>query len=142
MQHTLARQFDTPLTGVTATLWVAVTSQGGHLVVLTGRLSAGCLADVRLALLQTVSSGTGPVHVDLSCAELGDAAAVGLLVEAHQLALRCGRRLVVDAATARSERLLRAVRVLPRGWRPSATRQPASLPTATTRSSGVAALTA
>ncbi len=142
MQHTLARQVDPVLTEVTATLGVAVTSQGHHLVVITGRLNAGCLADVRPALLQTVSSGAGPVHVDLSGAELGDAAAVGLLVEAHHLALRCGRRLVVDAATPRSARLLRAVRVLQRGWRPSAALQGASLPTGTIGPTGVAALTA
>ncbi|MDQ2755988.1 MAG: STAS domain-containing protein [Actinomycetota bacterium] len=139
MQHTLAPVRDGFLTEVTAPLGVAVTSQGHHLVVLSGKLDAGCLADVRPTLLRTVSSGTGPMHVDLGSAELGDAAAVGLLVEAHHLALRCGRRLVVVEASARSARLLRAVRVLPRGWRRlSATEQP----TALAGPGGVAALTA
>ncbi|MEO3935934.1 STAS domain-containing protein [Dermatophilaceae bacterium Soc4.6] len=140
MQDTLVAQGDAPPRQVTATLGVAVTAEGHDLVQLGGRLHAGCLADVRTTLLRVVATGNGPVQLDLSEVELGDAAAVGLLVEAHQLALRCGRRLVVMEATPRSERLLRAVRVLPRGWRASSARlsgcDEASGP------AGVAALTA
>lgn len=89
------------------------TGPRGQEVAVVGHLDARTLADVRLALQAALASGAGDLHLHLGDAVLGDATAVGLLLETHRRARRTGRRLVLGELTPRSERLLRTARLLP-----------------------------
>ena len=89
-----------------------VDEQGWH-VVLRGRLDARSVADLRLPLHETVAVGSGPVLLHLGGAEIGDATALGLLVELRRRALRSGRELVVADADPRTVRLLHRARLHP-----------------------------
>jgi anti-anti-sigma factor len=83
----------------------------GTWLLLAGRLSAATVADVRIALADALSEGEGDLVVDLSGVELVDATGLGVLVGAHRLALREGRRLVLRDVPARIDRLLAATRL-------------------------------
>lgn len=81
------------------------------LVRLGGRLDRRSAPDVRIALLRAISDSGRPVLLDLGEAVLGDATALGLLVELRRLALRSGVELRVVAADERTVRLLHRVRL-------------------------------
>ena len=83
----------------------------GTSVVLTGRLGAATVADVRAALSAAADSGAGDLYVDLRGVELVDATGLGLLVGVHRRADRLGRRLVLQGVPERIERLLLATRL-------------------------------
>lgn len=95
---------------------VTVTEVGSRLR-LVGRLDVVHAADVRAVLLAAVDGGAGDLHVDLADVVLADSTALGLLVETHRRAQRRGRRLLLVHPQPRTERLLRAARLLPRGRR-------------------------
>lgn len=90
-------------------LVVTPLGQGARI---TGRLDARSVADIWLALHRALAEGCGDLRLDLEEAELGDRAALGLLLECHLRARRQGRRLVLGQLTPRTERLLRAARLL------------------------------
>ncbi|WP_246061212.1 STAS domain-containing protein [Lapillicoccus jejuensis] len=117
---------------------MTVTEAGSRLR-LVGRLDVVHAADVRAVLLAAVDAGSGDLHVDLADVVLADSTALGLLVEAHRRAQRRGRRLVLVHPQPRTERLLRAARLLPRGRRTAAVDEPALEVSAPV---GVVALTA
>lgn len=104
-----------------ARLELMVTSDGQEARI-TGRLDVRSVADIRLALHRALAEGRGDLRLDLDEAELGDRAALGLLVECHVRARRLGRRLVLGELSPRTERLLRAARLI------AATRSGASTP--------------
>ncbi len=83
----------------------------GVLITVTGRLDARSAADLRSALHRVIAQGADPIHLDLTGAHIGDACALGLLLEAHRRARRAGRRLVVVAADDRTRRLLLRLRL-------------------------------
>lgn len=124
---------------------VMVTEVGSRLR-LVGRLDVVHAADVRAILLEAVDGGVGDLHVDLSDVVLADSTALGLLVETHRRARRRGRRLVLVHPQPRTERLLRAARLLPRGRRTASGEVPlldgSGLEAPTAVGSGVVALTA
>ncbi|WP_299441246.1 STAS domain-containing protein [uncultured Phycicoccus sp.] len=83
----------------------------GVLVRVGGRLDRRTAADVRTAMHRLLS-GPGPaVLLDLDEAVIGDATALGLLVELRRLAQRSGVELRVVAADDRTARLLCRVRL-------------------------------
>lgn len=81
------------------------------LVRLGGRLDRRSAPDVRIALHRALSCSGRPVLLDLGEVVLGDATALGLLVELRRLALRSGVELRVVAADERTVRLLHRVRL-------------------------------
>ena len=83
----------------------------GQAVTVCGRIDARSLAPVRDLLQRVIDTGSGDVLLRLGDAELGDAAALGMLVGAHHRARRAGRRLVISEASPRTARLLRATRL-------------------------------
>ena len=87
------------------------THDDGVLVRLRGRLDRRSVADVRLDLHRLVAPGRPPVLLDLADSVIGDATALGLLVEVHRRAQRHGVPVRVVAADARSYRLLLRVRL-------------------------------
>ncbi len=95
-----------------ARLELIVTSDDGQEARITGRLDVRSVADIRLALHRALAEGRGDLRLDLDDAELGDRAALGLLVECHVRARRLGRRLVLGELSPRTERLLRAARLI------------------------------
>ncbi len=93
---------------------VAVTALApGQRVVLDGRIDIHTVPDLRQVLRGLVDGARGPLVIDLSDAVIGDATALGLLVECQRRCHRMGRRMVFENACDRAERLLRAVRLLP-----------------------------
>ncbi|MBR7743714.1 STAS domain-containing protein [Phycicoccus sp. BSK3Z-2] len=81
-------------------------------VVVEGRLDASTVADIRIALHEVVAGADGgPVLVDLAGAEIGDATALGLLVEVRRHARRVGCVVHVVEACPRTLRLLRRARL-------------------------------
>lgn len=96
---------------------IEVDREIGAVVRLSGRLDARCIPDVRsavIALLDTpVVTATNPtdVVVDVAEVQIGDAAALGLLLECHRRAVRQGRSLVVINASDRDRRLIRRSRL-------------------------------
>ncbi len=86
------------------------TDETGVVLVLSGRLDARGVADVRLDLHRMVATGTGPLLLDLAGIEIRDASALGLLVEVRRRAHRAGRPLRIVAADDRTRRLLVRVR--------------------------------
>ena len=80
-------------------------------VVLSGRLDAGTVGDVRLLLHDALSRGSGDLVVDLTDADVADATGLGVLVGAHRRAERLDRHLVLAGVGPRLERLLRMTRL-------------------------------
>ena len=85
--------------------------QPGASVVLSGRLGAATVADVRGALSAACDEGAGDLYVDLRGVELVDATGLGVLIGTHRRADRAGRRLVLTGVPERIERLLLATRL-------------------------------
>ncbi|MBM6405477.1 STAS domain-containing protein [Phycicoccus sp. CSK15P-2] len=83
----------------------------GTLVRLAGRLDRRTVADVRLGLHELLLETPGIVLLDLDEVVVGDATALGLLVELRRRALRAGSDVRVVAADARTGRLLRRARL-------------------------------
>jgi anti-sigma B factor antagonist len=83
----------------------------GNSVMLSGRLCAATVAEVRLALGDAMDAGVGDLVVDLGGVEMGDATGLGVLVGTHRRALREDRRLVLRDVPARIERLLAVTRL-------------------------------
>ena len=94
-----------------ARLELIVTASGQEARI-TGRIDVRSVADIRLSLHRALAEGRGDLRLDLDDAELGDRAALGLLVECHLRARRLGRRLVLGELSPRTERLLRAARLI------------------------------
>ncbi|CCH76232.1 conserved hypothetical protein [Nostocoides japonicum T1-X7] len=101
-------------TGRTAAIDVTVTTLApGQRVVIDGRIDIHTVPDLRQLLRRIVDDSRGPLVIDLTDAVIGDATALGLLVESHRRCRRAGRHMVFENACDRAERLLRAVRLLP-----------------------------
>jgi anti-anti-sigma factor len=85
----------------------------GHvcLVTLRGRLDRNSAPEVRLELRRTIAGGSGALHVDLAAVDIGDAAGLGVLVEALRHTRRVRRRMHVVAADERTRRLMRRARL-------------------------------
>lgn len=83
----------------------------GESLRLSGRLDGTASADVRDSLHMALLSGSGPLLVDLSDVLLIDATGLGVLVGAHRLAERLGRRLVLCAVPPRLRRILLVTRL-------------------------------
>ncbi len=83
----------------------------GILVRVAGRLDRRTAPDVRTAMHRVLSEPGRAVLLDLDEAVIGDATALGLLVELRRLALRSGVELRVVAADDRTARLLYRVRL-------------------------------
>jgi anti-anti-sigma factor len=91
---------------------IAVTeTTEGQEVCITGRIDVRTVPDVRQALHEILDTGTGEVLLDLSSAEIGDATALGMLVESSRRARRRARRISITAMTPRTARLLRGARL-------------------------------
>jgi anti-sigma B factor antagonist len=84
---------------------------GAQRVVLTGRLDAATVGDVRILLHDALAHGTGDLVLDLSDVEVADATGLGVLVGAHRRAERLERHLVLTGVGPRLERLLRMTRL-------------------------------
>ena len=78
----------------------------GQRLSLDGRLDVHNAADVRLALVDAVSAGSGDLLVDLSEVEALDATGLGVLVGAHRRADRAGRTLVLTDCSLPVARVL------------------------------------
>jgi anti-anti-sigma factor len=83
----------------------------GRLVALLGRLDVVAAADARLGLADAVGAGADDLLVDLSAVEAVDATGLGVLVGAHRLAGRVGRRLVLLDVPPQVGRLLYVTRL-------------------------------
>ncbi|MBV9292314.1 MAG: STAS domain-containing protein [Frankiales bacterium] len=83
----------------------------GAALILSGRLGASTVADVRIALGEAIDNGVDDLLVDLRDVELVDATGLGVLVGAHRRADRLGRRLVLQHVPPRIDRLLHATRL-------------------------------
>jgi anti-anti-sigma factor len=83
----------------------------GAVVVVTGRLSAATVADLRSALAAAADCGSGDLILDVGGVEIIDASGLGVLIGAHRLAERRDRRLVLRNVPARIVRLLAATRL-------------------------------
>lgn len=90
---------------------VTATSADGQRVGLAGRLDVHTVPDLRLELHRVIASADGPLMIDLCDAEIGDATALGMLVECHHRCRRAGRAMTFENACDRGQRLLRAVRL-------------------------------
>lgn len=80
----------------------------GNSVYLTGRLDTDSAEATREVLREAVEHGHGDLALDLAGIDLVDAAGLGVLVSAHRLALRRGRRLLLQRAPALLSRVLAA----------------------------------
>jgi anti-sigma B factor antagonist len=80
-------------------------------VVLRGRLEAGSVGDVRLALHEALARGSGELFLDLTDVDVADATGLGVLVGAHRRAERLERHLILTGVGPRLERLLRMTRL-------------------------------
>lgn len=101
----------------TSSVSVADICQGQEVSV-CGRLDVNTVAEVRLALHDSVDRGVGDLLLHLAGAEIHDATGLGVIVGAHHRARLAGRRLVLVDVSPRLDRLLRASRlhrVLTRG---------------------------
>ncbi|MEO7069866.1 MAG: STAS domain-containing protein [Nostocoides sp.] len=85
----------------------------GQRAILVGRLDVHSVPDLRLTLHRLIDTSTGMLTIDLRDAEIGDAVALGLLVECQRRSRRAGRLMVCDNVCERGARLLRAVRLHP-----------------------------
>ncbi|HVS69140.1 MAG TPA: STAS domain-containing protein [Mycobacteriales bacterium] len=83
----------------------------GSLVLVEGRLSAATVSELRAALVAAADNGDGDLTLDLGGVEIVDASGLGVLVGAHRLAERRGRRLVLRNVPGRIVRLLAATRL-------------------------------
>ena len=83
----------------------------GHRVVLRGRLDTRSVPDARQSLHRIVDTTGATLRLDLGQCQIGDATALGLLVECLRRARRHGRVLLVTAADDRTQRLLRRARL-------------------------------
>jgi anti-anti-sigma factor len=66
-------------------------------VTLTGRVDVRTVGAVRTRLHCAIDAGHGPLRVDVAGLELGDDAALGVLVGASRRARACGRSMVLVA---------------------------------------------
>lgn len=102
------------LAGGTAAVDVTVsTLRPGQRVEIHGRMDIHSVPDLRQVLRRIVDEARGPLVVDLGDSTIGDATALGLLVESHRRCRRAGREMLFENTCDRAERLLRAVRLLP-----------------------------
>ena len=90
---------------------VVSVAPGQSEVLLAGRLDVHSVADVRAALHAAIDEGSGDLVIDVTEVEVMDATGLGVLVGAHRRAGRAGRRLVLQGASPRLSRLLRATRL-------------------------------
>lgn len=97
--------------GISAPVDVSTPVPGQH-VRLRGRIDAGSVAEVRLALHAAVDHGNGALYVDVSELHLGDATGLGALLGTHRRARRCGREVVLVDADPTLRRLLAYTRLL------------------------------
>jgi anti-anti-sigma factor len=96
----------------TGVLPVSVTETAeGQQVSITGRIDVRNVPDMRQILHEIVDDGRGDVLLDLSRAEIGDATALGMIVESYRRARRRARRICITAMTPRTARLLRGARL-------------------------------
>jgi anti-anti-sigma factor len=90
---------------------VSVDEHAGlRVITLRGRLDVRSAADARSALRAAVV-GAPVLYVDLERAEIGDATAVGVLIEAYRHARRHKVPVQVIGADGRTTRLLRRARL-------------------------------
>jgi anti-anti-sigma factor len=80
-------------------------------VVLAGRIDWRTAAAVRDHLARAIDAGVGDLTVDLTEADIGDSAGLGVLLGAYERARRLDRHLVVDGMSPRVERLMRVSRL-------------------------------
>lgn len=85
--------------------------RSGQLVVLGGRLEAAGCGVAREALHAALRAGAGDLVVDLRDLERIDLAGLGVLLGAHELGRRLGRRLVLRAVPAGMGRILAVKRL-------------------------------
>ena len=71
----------------------------GQLLGLHGRLSSGAVPRAREAVHSAIAAGTGPLVVDLSAVPACDTAGLAMLLTAHRVAVRSGRRLELTGPT-------------------------------------------
>jgi anti-anti-sigma regulatory factor len=90
-----------------------VEEAGGQRAILRGRLDVHTVPDLRLGLHRLIDGSAGVLTIDLRDAVIGDAVALGMLVECHRRSRRVGRTMVFDNVCERGARLLRAVRLYP-----------------------------
>ncbi|MGF7235637.1 MAG: STAS domain-containing protein [Frankia sp.] len=64
-------------------------------VVLAGQVDVRSVGRLRTTLHSAIDAGRGPLRVDVAGLELGDDAALGVLLGAHRRARRFGRSMVV-----------------------------------------------
>lgn len=83
----------------------------GESLRLSGRLDGTESANVRDSLHMALTTGSGPLLVDLSEVQLIDATGLGVLVGAHRLANQLGRRLVLCGVPLRLRRILVVTRL-------------------------------
>ena len=83
----------------------------GRVVALQGRLDVAAAADARLGLADAVGAGRDDLLVDLSEVDAVDATGLGVLVGAHRLAGRVGRRVVLLDVPPQVGRLLFVTRL-------------------------------
>ncbi len=83
----------------------------GGLVHLVGRVDARNVAELRDALHAELDGGRGPLVLDVSRLDVGDATGLGVLVGTHRHAGRVGRSLVLREVPPRLQRLLAATRL-------------------------------
>lgn len=69
-------------------------------VTLVGAVDVRNVGEIRLSLHTAIDSGHGPLRVDVSGLELGDDAALGVLLGAHRRARRVGRSMIIVGATS------------------------------------------
>ncbi len=83
----------------------------GEALALVGRLDVHAAADVRLALVDHLAAGSGPLVVDLAGITVVDATGLGVLVGAHRRAGRAGRALVLQDPSPTVARVLLLTRL-------------------------------
>lgn len=83
----------------------------GQRVCIVGRVDAGTVAEVRLALHEAVDHGIGELIIDVRGLEFGDATGLGALLGAHRRALRAGRSVVLTGVPDTVARVLAQTRL-------------------------------
>lgn len=84
-----------------------VAPTGGTRVRIEGPLDRRGAPDIRQVLLTAVTTGDGPITLDLSGASVIDSTGFALIVSAHVRAAHRGRSVRITGADERIRRLLR-----------------------------------
>jgi anti-anti-sigma factor len=90
---------------------MVVSIASGQELALSGRIDLHNAADIRDAIHQALTDGTGDLFLDVAEVDLVDPTGLGVLVGAHRRARQLDRRIVLTKAGPNFVRILRMTRL-------------------------------